>query len=80
MLRAFHEVENSQTRLSTHTHRCPLRKTQLNRNLSGKNFPKDLVINMFKRLKEYRDELEGDQGGNSKTRIGYIKTRNLLLL
>lgn len=35
---------------------------------------------MFKRLKEYRDELEGDQGGNSKTRIGYIKTRNLLLL
>ena len=28
---------------------------------------------MFKRLKQYKDELEGDQDGNSKTRICHLK-------
>ena len=51
------------THIYIYIYRCPLRKTQLNRNLSRKNFPRDLVRNMFKRLKQYRDELEGDQGG-----------------
>lgn len=35
---------------------------------------------MFKSLNGWKEEMEGAQGNNSKIRVAYVKTRNLLLL